>query len=162
MEYLIDTDWRIDFLKNAPAAIQLLEPLLPSRAAISVVTLGELYDGAFGSHDPSIARERLEQAFRTAVVIAVDVETAIIFGRLRSELRRTGQSLPDNDLADRGDGTAARPDVGDAQPAPFRPHSEPAHPRGDGLNSGTDGSDSGVLALTLPGSSLARVIERAA
>lgn len=96
--YLIETDWCIDFLKNEPDAIRLLEPLLPSWSSISVVTLGELYDGAFGSRDPTLARALLEQTFAAANTIAVDVATAIVFGQLRYELRRSGQSIPDDDL----------------------------------------------------------------
>ena len=45
MKYLLDTDVVIDYLKNQPAATQLLNPLLPQGAAISVLTYSEIWEG---------------------------------------------------------------------------------------------------------------------
>jgi predicted nucleic acid-binding protein len=45
MTYLTDTNLVADYLNGQPAAITLLNSLLPTGLAISLVTYGEIYDG---------------------------------------------------------------------------------------------------------------------
>jgi predicted nucleic acid-binding protein len=51
--YLLDTDWCIDLINNQPAAHQAMPTMTREGVAISLVTYGELYEGAF------IPREKL-------------------------------------------------------------------------------------------------------
>ena len=49
---LIDTDWVVHYFKGRQAIVKRLNALEDGSLAISVVTLAELYDGLYGSHDP--------------------------------------------------------------------------------------------------------------
>ena len=45
LEYLLDTDWAIDYLHKADRTVRRLEELLAAGIGISIVSLAELYDG---------------------------------------------------------------------------------------------------------------------
>lgn len=45
--YLVDTDWIIDALNGFALAIQMLVDLAPDGLAVSIITYGELYQGAY-------------------------------------------------------------------------------------------------------------------
>jgi predicted nucleic acid-binding protein len=52
--YLVDTDWIADYLKGRPPAVDLLDRLTrpPNGLAISLITVGEIYEGIYHGHDP--------------------------------------------------------------------------------------------------------------
>lgn len=55
MPYLLDADWAIQALAGRANAKATLDRLIAAEGvAISWVTVGELYDGAFGSSDPDM------------------------------------------------------------------------------------------------------------
>ena len=66
--------------------------------AVSVVTLGELYDGAYRSHRREANLKRLRWLLRNIPVLDVTPETASVYGRIRSELRAAGTPIPENDI----------------------------------------------------------------
>lgn len=73
MSSLIDTDLIIDGLNNQPHVLAGLEKLAETGVAVSIISLGELYEGAYRDSDPE--------------------------PRLASmRLRRQGQLIPDLDL----------------------------------------------------------------
>ena len=45
--YLLDTDWIIDALNGQDSAIQTLLELVPAVLTLSIITYGELYEGAY-------------------------------------------------------------------------------------------------------------------
>ncbi len=97
MSYLIDTDIVAAYLKGRPEETTLLASL-EGTLAISLITYGEIYEGIYFGRDP----KRYEQGF-LAFLRAVDVlplNKAIMkrFARIRGELRRTGNSISDNDI----------------------------------------------------------------
>jgi predicted nucleic acid-binding protein len=51
MKYLVDTDWVADYLKGRPEAVQLLGQLANEGLAISLITLGEIYEGIYYGRD---------------------------------------------------------------------------------------------------------------
>jgi tRNA(fMet)-specific endonuclease VapC len=53
--YLLDTDWIVDVLNGQAAAIQTLLELAPAGLALSIITYGELYEGAYYSRNPEAA-----------------------------------------------------------------------------------------------------------
>ena len=55
MPYLIDSDWLVDYLGNDPAAIALIDPLIPDGVAVSIVTYMEAYQGTLRRADPAQA-----------------------------------------------------------------------------------------------------------
>jgi tRNA(fMet)-specific endonuclease VapC len=50
--YLIDTDWIIDALHSYGSAMQTLVDLAPDGLAVSLISYGELYEGAYYARDP--------------------------------------------------------------------------------------------------------------
>ncbi len=52
MRYLIDTDWTIQTLAGNTNAVAILEKLKPGDVAMSLVSDGEVYKGAFSYADP--------------------------------------------------------------------------------------------------------------
>jgi predicted nucleic acid-binding protein len=51
--YLIDTDWIIDALNNQTAALDRLTSLAPEGLAVSLISYGELWEGAKFARDPA-------------------------------------------------------------------------------------------------------------
>jgi len=99
MNYLIDTDWIIDHLNQVEFVTARLHELVPEGLALSVVSLGELYEGVYYSRDPE-ASERSLQRFlnRELTILGIDEETCKRFGRERGRLRTMGQRIGDMDL----------------------------------------------------------------
>ncbi len=55
MTHLIDTDWVIDVLNGQQVAASALVALAPQGLFLSVITYGELYEGAYHSRNPQTA-----------------------------------------------------------------------------------------------------------
>jgi predicted nucleic acid-binding protein len=99
--FLFDTDAVSELLRPKPAAayVRWLRSVPREDQFVSAITLGELYQGAYGS----AAKERHLENIETRVIPAVtilpfDVATAKVFGRIRAELYAAGKPLEDADL----------------------------------------------------------------
>lgn len=66
--------------------------------SISIITVGELYEGVYGSRDPAASESSLELFLREVAIIPLDVEICRIFARERYRLRRTGNIIDSLDL----------------------------------------------------------------
>ena len=95
--FLVDTDWMADFLNGRNEAVQLLSRLMDQGVAISIITYAELCEGISILPDDDRRRSDLETLSANIDVLGIDHEVARVFGRLRSELRRGGQLIPDMD-----------------------------------------------------------------
>jgi tRNA(fMet)-specific endonuclease VapC len=99
MNYLIDTDWVIDHLNRVESVTGRLDELAPEGLALSVVSLGELYEGVYYSRDPDRSGESLQRFLnRELTLLGIDEETCKIFGQQRGRLRVSGQRIGDMDL----------------------------------------------------------------
>ncbi len=98
MEYLLDTDWAIDYLHKADRTVRRLEELLAAGIGISIVSLAELYDGLVGSKTPDGDAEALRLLLQVVDVIQLDDAACRIFGRERYRLRATGNIIGDMDI----------------------------------------------------------------
>ncbi len=98
-QYLIDTDWVIDYLHGVARTRTQLAALWPAGIAISVIAIAELYDGVFGGTDPA-GKEQELLAFlaRGITSLEIDAATATLFARESSRLRRAGTPIGDLDL----------------------------------------------------------------
>ena len=47
MNYLVDTDWVINYLRGEQQTVHLLRNLYEEGLAISVITFSEIYEGIF-------------------------------------------------------------------------------------------------------------------
>lgn len=70
--YLIDTDWIVDILHGNAHAMQTLLDLAPDGLAISLITYGELYEGAHYARDPQQALGGLRAFLRGQEVATPD------------------------------------------------------------------------------------------
>jgi tRNA(fMet)-specific endonuclease VapC len=98
MKYLVDTDWVIDALANMPTAMIPLRQLAQDSIAISMISIGELYDGAYGSQAPRAEIARIQQFLFFYPVINLSDAIMDQFARARTLLRSQGMLIPDMDL----------------------------------------------------------------
>jgi predicted nucleic acid-binding protein len=98
MRYLVDTDWLIDVLSGLNAAAATLQQLSGDGVGLSIVTLGEIYEGAALDPDPVAAKERYKAFVAPFPVLPLTVPIMERFAELRAQLRRSGALIPDFDL----------------------------------------------------------------
>lgn len=98
MEYLIDTDWSIDYLNGRRRVIERVVRLAPEGIGISVISLAELHEGIARSATPEVDEAVLEGFLTTVEVVDLDEETCRIFGSERARLRSEGNLIGDFDL----------------------------------------------------------------
>ncbi|MDQ3702460.1 MAG: type II toxin-antitoxin system VapC family toxin [Chloroflexota bacterium] len=93
MIYLIDTDWFIDYLFRILAALDLIDPLIPSGIAISTITYMEAYQGILRAVDRQRAELALAAVLRSAPVLPFSSAEARRCAALREDLRRQGKRM---------------------------------------------------------------------
>ncbi len=98
VQYLVDTDWAVNFLLGHERTMGRLRELRPDGLALSVVSLAELYEGVFYSRDPGQSQGRLNDLLETVMVLSVDEDTCKLFGKERGRLRAAGTLIGDFDL----------------------------------------------------------------
>ncbi len=98
MKYLLDSDYVADYLVAKPHATELLSSLAKEGTAISLITVGEIYEGIYYGYDPQRATVQFQQ-FLTSVSILVLTQAIMRqFAQIRGELRRTGKLIGDFDI----------------------------------------------------------------
>jgi predicted nucleic acid-binding protein len=98
VRYLVDSDWLIDAFLGVPTAVNLLARLRDDGLAVSIISYGELFEGAIGSPDPTTELARFRRFLARLALLGLDDAIMEHFARIRAELRRRGQLIPDLDL----------------------------------------------------------------
>lgn len=98
MRYLIDTDWLIDATTGRPGAQRTLSSLSVEGLAVSIITVAELYEGAFGTPNPVHILAGMREFLDDYPILPVTDSIAERFARERAALRSQGQLIPDLDL----------------------------------------------------------------
>ncbi len=98
LHYLVDTDWVIHYLKGRHPFVERLQALRGQGLAMSVITLGELYEGVYGAAEPDKREQGLKDFLQGVTILGLDEETCRIFGKERRRLRRAGNLPGDMDL----------------------------------------------------------------
>src|SRR5487761_760540 len=98
MSYLLDTDWAIQALGGRQPAVATLQRLAGSRVALSIVTLGELYERAFESPNPQAYIASFRDFWHLYHLLPLTEPIMERFAEIRSSLRRRGQIIPDLDI----------------------------------------------------------------
>src|SRR5215212_4130136 len=88
----------IDAFVGVPAAVSLLARLRTEGLAVSIISYGELFEGALGAPDPAAELARFRRFLARLALLELDDAVMERFARLRTELRRRGQLIPDLDL----------------------------------------------------------------
>jgi predicted nucleic acid-binding protein len=96
--YLVDSDWVIDALTNQPTALAALRRHAADGLSVSIVTFGEVFDGAYGFSDPQAHLAGFRRFLSGFVVLGLSDPIMELFAQHRSHLRRQGNLIPDLDL----------------------------------------------------------------
>jgi predicted nucleic acid-binding protein len=92
MNYLIDTDWVIDYLLGDATARTLLASL-SGDLAISIITYSEVYEGILHSPDPRRGEEGLRAFLRQVRVLPITKAVAKRNAAIRLDLRSRGKTV---------------------------------------------------------------------
>lgn len=98
MNYLVDSDWLIDASIGKSDAVRLIALLRDEGLAISIISYGEVLEGAVGAPDPTLEIARFHRFFARFAMVPLDATVMEQFAFLRADLRRRGQLIPDLDL----------------------------------------------------------------
>jgi tRNA(fMet)-specific endonuclease VapC len=97
--YMLDTDICIYISRRRPSVVkERFDRLKPGQVIMSVITYGELYDGASKSNQKA---EALAQLGKTVLDIPVEDLTssaARAYGEIRATLEKQGRMIGNNDL----------------------------------------------------------------
>jgi predicted nucleic acid-binding protein len=97
--YLLDTDWMIDFLNDQVSAVQMLPNLSIDGVAVSVITYGETFEGAYYARNQFATLTALEQFMSVVQLLPLSTEIVERFGILRGAMPRNHrQQVGDLDL----------------------------------------------------------------
>ncbi|MCC6314168.1 MAG: type II toxin-antitoxin system VapC family toxin [Thermomicrobiales bacterium] len=88
----------IDAAIGEPDAVWTLDRLADDGLAVSVIALAEVYEGAFGAPDPVARLAEFREFVSGYACLPLTDPIAERFARLRADLRRHGQLIPDMDL----------------------------------------------------------------
>jgi tRNA(fMet)-specific endonuclease VapC len=93
---LIDTSAVIAQLREDPAVEDRIRAA--DELFLPVTSLGELRYGADRSSDPEAKNHMIDGLLAHLSVLGTDEDTAAHYGRIKSELHRKGEPIPDNDM----------------------------------------------------------------
>lgn len=98
MAYILDADWAIQALKGDTAAVNTLVQLTPHGIGISWITVGEIYEGAFGFPDPQTHLATFREFLGPLHKLHLNDPIMEQFATIRADLRRRGQIIADFDI----------------------------------------------------------------
>lgn len=98
MNYLVDTDMVVDYLKGKPKAVEHLTSLLDQGLSISIITYGEIYEGIYFGQDPKSAQRGFLQFLRGVNVLPLNRTAMKEFARIRGKLRKERRLIGDPDI----------------------------------------------------------------
>jgi tRNA(fMet)-specific endonuclease VapC len=95
----LDTSFLADLFRKNPVAEKKLRELVESQKEISitVITLAELYYGAYKSNKPEEEKAKVEQIKHGFSIMKLNKKGAQKFGELLNRLEKTGKKISDRD-----------------------------------------------------------------
>ena len=96
----LDTAFLADLFRKNPAAEMKLKEFVDAREEISitVMTVAELYYGAYKSNRVEKEKAKVEQIKRKFLILEMNESGAQKFGELLSRLEKTGTKISDRDV----------------------------------------------------------------
>jgi predicted nucleic acid-binding protein len=98
MAYLLDADWAIEALAKRRNADERLAVLLAEGVAMCWVTVGEIYEGAYGYADPHAHLATFRDFLSQLEILDFNDPIMARFAAIRADLRRRGQLISDFDI----------------------------------------------------------------
>lgn len=97
--YLVDTDWIIDCLHGQRPAIDTIMELAPRGLLVSIISYGELYEGAYYARNPQEKLEGLRNFLEGKEILPLTLPIVERFGIVRGSLASSiRQQIGDMDL----------------------------------------------------------------
>jgi tRNA(fMet)-specific endonuclease VapC len=97
--YLLDTDWIVDVLNGQEKAIHTAVELASAGLAVSIITYGELYEGATFARDPEPALSGLRSFLKGKAILPLTQPIMERFAQIRGSLPRpVRQQIGDLDI----------------------------------------------------------------
>jgi tRNA(fMet)-specific endonuclease VapC len=97
-EYILDTDTCIYWLKGKQEIRRNVEHVGADHLKTTVITLAELRYGAYYSQQVKENLKTIDNFVRKVQVIPLNEESADLFGKIKTDLRRSGQIVEDFDI----------------------------------------------------------------
>ena len=97
MKYLIDSDCVIDYLNGCTRIVEAVTRVRRD-LLVSVITVGEDYDGIYYGDDPQRRALEFRRFLELPQVVPVNEAVAMLWARRSADLRRTGIVVPDADF----------------------------------------------------------------
>jgi tRNA(fMet)-specific endonuclease VapC len=100
VQYLLDTDMCIYLLNGDERIKGKVAQVGVEAISVSILTVGELYFGAYNSARLEANIERIHKflSYPGPIVLAIDDAAAEYFGKFKAALRREGKPIGDVDL----------------------------------------------------------------
>lgn len=98
MSYLIDADFVINALAKQKRAHLIIDQALPQGIAVSLITLGEIYDRAYISSNPKAYLDRFKDFLYPMRILNLNEPIVERFAELRAYLRKRGEIISDFDI----------------------------------------------------------------
>lgn len=98
MPYLVDSDVIISALGGRHQTVEALGRLADEGLAVSIISIGEIYEGAFSSVNPQAHLRTLRQFLGPYKRLPLTDPIMERFGEIRANLRRQGNLITDFDL----------------------------------------------------------------
>ena len=100
LQYLMDTDMFIYLLKVDECVKSRIAQVGKETITVSILTVGELYFGAYNSKRLETNLERISEFLSSPgpIVLSFDDAAAKYFGKFKAALRRDGKPIGDIDL----------------------------------------------------------------
>ena len=95
-QYLFNTNIIIDIFLGDPVLKAKIQSI--KNPIISSVTVGELYYGAYNSNKPLKHIQQIEDFLSICQVVDVEKGTSIYYGKIKTQLRKNGTPIPENDI----------------------------------------------------------------
>jgi tRNA(fMet)-specific endonuclease VapC len=98
IEYVLDTDTCIYWLKGKEEIRIKVNEIGAECLSMTIVTLAELNYGAYNSGKVSANIENIHKFVKKVRVLPFESDAAERFGKIKTELRRSGQIIQDFDI----------------------------------------------------------------
>ena len=96
--YLLDTNILIGLFANESSIVEKIIRYNPTGIFIPSIALGELFYGAEQSTKKEENRKKIDALALSSSIVECDVDTARLYGKIKSLLRSKGSPIPENDI----------------------------------------------------------------
>lgn len=98
MKYILDADWIIEALAGKIHATDVLKDINPKNIFLCWFTIGEIYEGAYGSSNSTKRIESFRRFYRPFTILNLNEAIMENFAKIRFELRKKGTIISDFDI----------------------------------------------------------------